>query len=295
MQKIQTGSAILVFTTVWLSRADVGDFGPCTSFFYNECPPKGLEGAKICQRYMNKYHFASLYDRHRRIPLYSAYLFIPASGKRPKTHWKFEPQLAYTKADGNMMPFPSGPIDQNVVESQTVETDYTNSSYTRGHLNPSLHHSDPTEKCSTFTLTNIVPQKEESNDGPWAALEMDVNKRLTSYCEKEAYIVTGAIPYRKDRWIKKDRVAVPEYLWSAYCCPSYRKNISTTFTQEFPTFAAIGRNDPSSTEEIVPIDKSKPKRIRGYDVRLMPLKTLEMFLQDRFGRAISVFYNWCSP
>ncbi|MBN3308724.1 ENDD1 protein, partial [Amia calva] len=188
----------------------------------------------------------------------------------------------------------TGPVDQNVVQSQAIELDYINSSYTRGHLSPSLHHSDDIDKCATFTLTNIVPQKGPSNDGPWAAFEKDIKNRLTSYCAKEAYIVTGVIPYQKDRWIKGDRVAIPEYLWSAYCCPSYNTSIPANLTQAFPTYAAIGRNDPNSTEEIVPVDKTRPKKYLGYDVRLMSLKTLEMYLQDRLGTVFSVFYNGCS-
>ncbi|XP_066554722.1 endonuclease domain-containing 1 protein [Amia ocellicauda] len=294
MLRFHTGAAVLALTAAWVCQADVGDFTPCERFFYNAWPPKGLVGAAICQRYLNKYHFASLYDRHRRTPSYSAYLFSPADTKRPHTHWKYEPQLAYAKADGNMIPFPPGPVDQNVVQSQAIELDYINSSYTRGHLSPSLHHSDDIDKCATFTLTNVVPQKGPSNDGPWAAFEKDIKNRLTSYCAKEAYIVTGVIPYQKDRWIKGDRVAIPEYLWSAYCCPSYNTSIPANLTQAFPTYAAIGRNDPNSTEEIVPVDKTRPKKYLGYDVRLMSLKTLEMYLQDRLGTVFSVFYNGCS-
>ncbi|KAK6470334.1 endonuclease domain-containing 1 protein-like [Huso huso] len=294
-------SVVVALASLWICRAEVGGFTACSQFFYNKLPPTGLESdgtAQICQRYWNRYHFASLYDRRRRTPLYSAYIFSPEGGTRPKINWMYEPQLAYSKAGPDMMPFPRGPIDQNVVESQAVILDYTNSSYTRGHLNPSLHHSDVGDKNATFTLTNIVPQKEGSNDGPWADFEGQTSNLLTKHCEKEAYIVTGVIPYETDRWIKHDRVAIPEYLWSAYCCPSYKvENVPITNLTllGLSTLAAIGRNDPNSTEEIVPIDKKKGKRWRGYDVRRMSLKTLEMYLKQRYGSAISIFDNGCSP
>lgn len=205
------------------------------------------------------------------------------------------PQLADPNADGNMMPFPPGEPDRKVVESQAVEADYINSTFTRGHLNPSLHHRNHTDRSSTFTLTNAVPQKNESNDGPWETLEQTVNKSLEAHCLGEAYIVTGIIPYQKEeRWLKDHRVAVPEYLWSAYCCPNYNQSLPGELKEVFPTYAAIGRNDRNSTEEIVPVSETTRKQFRGYDVRRMPLATLEMYLRDRFGTVVSVFSEQCS-
>ena len=210
-------------------------------------------------------------------------------------HLTFPYQLANSKAGGAMVRFPIPPhkVDQNVVESQAVQQDYTNSSYTRGHLNPSLHHQDRIDRQSTFTLTNAVPQTQESNGGPWADLEDHVNKTLSQYCLGPAHIVTGIIPYRVDRWLKDEhRVAIPEYLWSAYCCPSYSQNLPESLRKTFPTFAAIGRNDPNSTEEIVPVDRTKKENV-GYDVRAMSLADLEMYLRERYRREITVFRNQC--
>lgn len=204
-------------------------------------------------------------------------------------------QLAYSGADGNMIPFPPGPLDPNVVESQAVKPDYINSTYSRGHLNPSLHHQTHEDRSATFTLTNVVPQKAGSNDGPWEVLEQSVNQTLEAFCLGEAYIVTGVMPYRgEERWLKKHRVAVPEYLWSAYCCPSYNKSLPKELEGAFPTYAAVGRNDRSSTEEVVPVNPAAKKQFRGYDVRRMSLETLEMYLRERFQMTISVFYDRCS-
>ncbi|KAJ7984615.1 hypothetical protein DPEC_G00356610 [Dallia pectoralis] len=292
-----TGLALLALASVWYPcGADVGDFSPCLNFFYKSWPPKGLSGTPICQRYENQYRFASLYRRQRRSPVFSAYIYSQPEGKRPSSDWKFEPQLADATADGNMALFPPGVLDPNVVNSQAVKQDYHNTSFTRGHLNPSLHHETHTDRLSTFTLTNVVPQKEGSNNGPWEKLESAVNHTLGSYCVGEAYVVTGVIPYQEDvHWIKGHRVAVPEYLWSAYCCPKYNESIlnAARLGEFFPTYAAIGRNDPNSTEEIVPIDRSSHKMFWGYDVKRMPLDTLEMYLKQRFGSVINVFYEKC--
>lgn len=206
-------------------------------------------------------------------------------------------QLANTKADGNMIPFPVPPatVDQNVVESQAVQKDYINSSYTRGHLNPSQHHNDTVVRHATFTLTNIVPQKPGSNDGPWAKLENYVKQILQKYCLGEAYVVTGVIPYEKDRWLKDEgRVAIPEYMWSAYCCQNYTRDLPKDLSYSFPTFGAIGRNDPNSTQEIVPVNPQRKPKERGYDVARMPLPILEGHLKERYGMPISVFHQQCS-
>ncbi|KAK6324951.1 hypothetical protein J4Q44_G00042930, partial [Coregonus suidteri] len=58
---------------------------------YNATSP-----AYICQRNGNQYYFATLYDRARRIPLYSAYeMDIEGVPDRPGEKWYYEPQLVH--------------------------------------------------------------------------------------------------------------------------------------------------------------------------------------------------------
>ncbi|KAJ7428280.1 endonuclease domain-containing 1 [Willisornis vidua] len=84
---------------LWLGHSEVGtSFDNCLQFFYqNNTPSNVLEPenpAWICQRYNNSYHYATLYDRDLRIPVYSAYIYEPQSGKRPTTPWMLEPQVS---------------------------------------------------------------------------------------------------------------------------------------------------------------------------------------------------------
>lgn len=194
-----------------------------------------------------------------------------------------------------MMPFPPGSLDQNLVDSQGVELDYINSTYSRGHINPSLHHKSNEDRMATFTLTNVVPQKAGSNDGPWETLEQHVNRTLASFCLGESYVVTGVIPYQsEERWLKNHRVAVPEYLWSTYCCPNFNHSLPSELKNAFPTYAAIGRNDRNSSQEIVPVSEKAKKEFKGYDVRRMSLEELEKVLRDRLGTEVRIFYEGCA-
>lgn len=171
--------------------------------------------------------------------------------------------------------------DQNVKDSQAVDEDYTNSVYTRGHLAPSGHQNTKEDRIATFTFTNIVPQMAKSNSGPWNVLENQMLTRFKEICKETMYVITGAIPYESGEHVISKRVHVPEYMWTAYCCPTQQKS------DFFPTYAAVGRNDPNSNEDIV-------NKKNGYDVKEMSLEDLEKVLQKRLKMSgISLFKNKC--
>lgn len=190
-----------------------------------------------------------------------------------------------------MKPFET-PVDQNVIDSQAVLQDYKESIFTKGHLNPSIHQKTEENREATFTLTNIVPQREGSNSGPWRLLENEVLANFKN-CKGAMYVITGSMPYASNEKRINDRVSAPEYLWSAYCCPSYSDNIPESLSTYFPTYAAVGRNDPNSSEEIVPINVKAKDLERGYDVKRMPVKELEAILEKRLGMRIQLFDGQC--
>ncbi|XP_069026735.1 endonuclease domain-containing 1 protein-like [Embiotoca jacksoni] len=296
---LQPAIGALFVLLPWFGGLVVGevgnDFSHCLDFFYKEIPPTGINAAgyqPICQRHKNQYHFASMYHRQHRAPLFSAYILRLKDSKRPEDIWMYEPQLASSKASPEMKPFDT-PVDQNVIESQAVLEDYSESIYTKGHLNPSMHQKTKEDQEATFTLTNIVPQRIGSNSGPWSQLEENVLKKFKTYCTGEMYVITGAMPFKSGaHWIN-GRVSVPEYMWSAYCCPSFKAKLPESVQMFFPTYAAVGRNDPDSGEEIVPVDVKAKKDVRGYDVKPMPLQTLEDILAQRLGMSISLFDGHC--
>ncbi|XP_072289780.1 endonuclease domain-containing 1 protein-like [Eucyclogobius newberryi] len=280
----------VVFVQAELSQ----DFSKCSNFFYRGTPPQGFVGAgrqPICQRFRNQYHFASLYHRENRTPLFSAYTLKPANGKRPNATWMYEPQLSFSRADPEMKPLPYPTTDNNVIESQAVQQDYKHSNYTKGHLNPSMHQETKSNRMATFSLTNIVPQRAGSNSGPWSQLELEVLRRFKRACVGPMYVLTGALPHKHTQHWINNRVLIPEYMWSAYCCPFY--NRSTSDHTHFPTHAAVGRNDRHSDQEIVPIDVKAKRSKWGYDVRRMSLEALEEVLTQRLGAPIRLFQDQC--
>ncbi|XP_036932054.1 endonuclease domain-containing 1 protein-like [Acanthopagrus latus] len=299
MLQFSTGPLLLLLP--WFGGLVIGevsnDFSHCLDFFYEKTPPLGFTKAEyqpICQRYKHTNHFATLYHRRRRTPLYSAYKLSFQKGQnRPGANWEYEPQLASPKAGPDMQPFPRE-IPKRVKNSQAIPEDYKNSSYTRGHLNPSMHHKIKADREATFTLTNIVPQQQGSNQHTWNHLEKEVLNRFKAHCNRLMYVITGVMPYKYEAHQIKKRVSVPEYMWSAYCCPSYKRSLPESARSFFPTYAAVGRNDRDSGEEIVPVNPDANDRIRGYDVRQMPLQELERILRRKLRMPrLSLFKGQC--
>ncbi|NXC71463.1 ENDD1 protein, partial [Anhinga anhinga] len=216
----------VLVSCLWLGRGEVVTSfeSSCPQFFFRKAPPNEAlrpeNPAWICQRYKNQYYFATLYDRNRRIPVYSAYLYQPQPSTRPKAWW-VEPQLigpTYPKTmekECTLLKHYKVTIEE-LRRSQAILEDYKNlTGLNRGHLNPSSHQPDFISGASTFTLTNIVPQDEKLNDGTWKNYEQQTMMRKTRGC-KTTYVVVGAVP--GNNYIAKGRVNKPSHIWSSACC-----------------------------------------------------------------------------
>ncbi|XP_026577754.1 endonuclease domain-containing 1 protein-like isoform X1 [Pseudonaja textilis] len=194
----------------------VQSFRPCNQFFLGGKPPNlsPINPARICQRYRNQYRFATMYDKTRRIPMYSAYKYNRGAGER-LDEWMIEPQLALPQ-DHNRKSMDlesTCGIKRNLLESsQAVDRDYQAAvRQDRGHLAPSFHQPDQDSKAATFTLTNIVPQFRALNQGKWREYEEHIN---TDGC-RETYILVGSVP---GNTLINERVNVPSHIWAAGCC-----------------------------------------------------------------------------
>ncbi|KFU94400.1 Endonuclease domain-containing 1 protein [Chaetura pelagica] len=260
---------------LWLGHGEVVTSlqSSCPQFFFQKTPPNSAltpqNPAWICQRYGNKYYFATLYDRNQRIPVYSAYLYQPGPGKRPNT-WLVEPQLMgpnYPKTmekEWTLLNHFKVSLEQ-LSKSQAVLQDYKNlTGLNRGHLNPSGHHGNSSSRRATFTLTNIVPQDVKLNGGAWNNYEQQTMMRMTKGC-KTTYVVVGAVPGNK--YIANRRVNVPSYIWSSACC-----EVDANNRKAWGVIAENNRNE----------------------VQLLTLGELEDSLTVLYGRgSVSLFHGAC--
>lgn len=96
----------LLFVFVPTGAKVVGSISHCKDFFLEGRPPKIpgiLESGTvtnnnqykvICQLFIKKRRFVTLYDINNKIPVFSAYVYQGQSSRgRPKTTWRVEPQV----------------------------------------------------------------------------------------------------------------------------------------------------------------------------------------------------------
>lgn len=127
--------------------------------------------------------------------------------------------------------------DKNInYEHQAGDTDYNpynQQGFDRGHLFPNSYACDSTEKKSTFTLTNVVPQNKRFNRGKWKKMELCVKKFLDENCinnnnKTEGFVVIGAKPSDSvstdSSLLNNNKINIPSVLWSAFCCCSRSQN-----------------------------------------------------------------------
>ncbi|XP_068128375.1 endonuclease domain-containing 1 protein-like [Hyperolius riggenbachi] len=326
----------LLLATVYEAEGRVAkDFSSCSQFFFNNQKPAGFESiaqphdfkkipdgikriadlsspAYICQMSGGNSYFATLYDRGRRVPLYSAYILDRISGVvqpdcKRINQFKLEPQLAYRELSADMKPVADARTEiknynkkngisereenkQNqpnnlLAASQAMDSDYDNSGYTRGHLNPCGHHGAKDNYVSTYTLTNMVPTLEELNNAAWGPYEIEmINIGKEAKCS-QMYVVTGIVPGNnkigKLNNKQEPRVTIPSYVWNAYCCVN--KNGAP-----IKSGAGIAPNDKSLINSN---DKSSKKD--EFSVDKMEIGELQDKLKKLLNVEIVIFSNNC--
>ncbi|XP_056408822.1 endonuclease domain-containing 1 protein-like [Hyla sarda] len=261
------------FCEVLQSFSDVPN---CQNFFYRGQEPLGLASnttASICQCLQGGYHYATLYHRLARVPIYSAYILEVSTTPRPdlsSSNWYLEPMLGGVFQKEMLQPS-SSTMQQNlpdVEDSQAVNDDYRNSGYSRGHVNPSGHHSRVSQ-LSTFTFTNMAPQDSTFNSGTWNQYETFLRDKILTSCQ-QTYVLSGVIISGshpgEGKWLR-NRVNVPTFFWSAFCC------VRSDGTRRVE--GRLGRN-------------TSP-----YDVVTKTIPELEAILGGVYGGRVALFSGGC--
>ncbi|XP_027562757.1 endonuclease domain-containing 1 protein-like [Neopelma chrysocephalum] len=235
---------------LWLGHGEVVNSfaSTCDQFFYQNMPAaKGLEPqnpAWICQTLNNQQFFATLYDKKERIPVYSAYIYQPGTGKR-REEWMVEPQLIRDNLPKEMETEKTlretYSVSQKAInDSQAVYQDYLKlKGLDRGHLNPVSHHDTQDGRDATFTLTNIVPQNTKLNSDAWNHYEQKTMPKKSKDCQT-TYAIVGAVP--GNSYIAGGRVNVPSHIWASACCKT-KQNIVIAW-------GAIAENNQNKIQEL---------------------------------------------
>lgn len=97
--------------------------------------------------------------------------------------------------------------------------DYRRSGFDRGHMTPSGDAPTEAAQSQTFALSNVVPQTNALNSGPWSHIEQMV--RNLALRDGEVYVVTGPAYHSSViASIGQDHVEVPTSTWKAVYDPS---------------------------------------------------------------------------
>ena len=104
--------------------------------------------------------------------------------------------------------------------------DYRKSGYTRGHMAPAMDMRwDRQAMSECFLMTNMCPQAEKLNNGPWRHLEESVHR----WAKRDGSIVvyTGPIMGGSVRHIgPKNDIAVPAAFYKVLYAPTQRRTIA---------------------------------------------------------------------
>ncbi|XP_058233323.1 endonuclease domain-containing 1 protein-like [Hemibagrus wyckioides] len=255
---------LCLFTSIVLraltGEAKVADnFSECSQYFYKSTEPSGMDqnAKKICQMYgYGGFYYATLYSVHHRIPLYSAYMLdhkCTTNQGVTTFPWHIEPQISNINEPKMVRESES---DKNSIKrNQAISSDYAETGYDRGHLNPkSFQCSEGRE--ATFTLTNVAPMDACFNRIYWKNCESNLRKILMDQLKKDnylanVYLVTGTVLDQNLRIPQSEnsqesqRVTVPSHIWTAVC---YKHNFDD---KKSFSFGYIGKNEPETS--IIPM------------------------------------------
>lgn len=199
-------------------------------FFRSESPTlsESFENYEL----LNQKYYATLYDKTRKIPVYSAYK-LDSSMRRTSGRvgiWK---------------------INHALLANQQPSTKTLDTGLHRGHLYPQFYAGKLEIKQLTNLVTNFAAQYGKFNQNTWKRLEEHLYKAsfdecIDRYRGAKSYFLTGVIPGRNK---SKSGINIPDYFWTAVCCDT-----STATHQDYElkgwSFAYIVQNLPLKRLEI---------------------------------------------
>ena len=95
-----------------------------------------------------------------------------------------------------------------------VTSDYTGSGYSRGHMVMSEQRTaTDADNQATFYMTNVLPQYQDMNGGPWLRFE-NQNNDLARLSNKELYVISGGTYTASPATLNNaGKVQIPSFTW----------------------------------------------------------------------------------
>lgn len=132
-----------------------------------------------------------------------------------KTHYGDAPRSTSFYADATL---PSGCY-------RVVSSDYTNSGYSRGHMVRSEERTwSSDDNKQTFLMTNILPQYQDLNGGPWYKFEQYLQE-LAQGQNKEIYVISGGTGNR-GTLNGAGKVVIPTYTYKIAVIMPYGQGLA---------------------------------------------------------------------
>ena len=161
----------------------------CPQFILNGAPITSVDGQFLCRT-----NYALHYRNSTKTPEYVT------------EHVTKESVTGTAKRKNNFRADPD-------IESQYQShlTDYDGTHYDRGHMAPAGDNTQNSEIMSeSFLLSNMVPQDQENNRGPWKQIETLVRNWVLD--NHDIYVISGTI-YKEQYKTIGNGVGVPNQLW----------------------------------------------------------------------------------
>lgn len=158
--------------------------------------------------------------------------------------------------------------DGNLPESERSELDdYRRSGWDRGHLAPSADMPSREAQQESFRLSNIVPQNNAMNGGPWVELEQRVRGEAR---KRKVYVVTGPL-FRGSTDALKKRVLIPTAMFKAMYAVDKGAVVFIVENSEKGTAYTLSVDQFTKTFGLDPFPGLKGP-VRSHDLALGPLR-----------------------
>lgn len=177
---MKVAAAVLLFLIVLhpgMAKAEPG-FEACMDMFPGEAVPAGSQehDSDVCKILDGQALYAVRFDRVRQIPDWAAHRLTLA-------HYEELESLKNRPAF-----FPEPQIDGN---DQAIGDSYKYTAYSRGHVVPAKDMTwDRKAWKETFSLINVVPQKQFFNAGTWLGMEKHVRDMVGKH-ERTVWALSG--------------------------------------------------------------------------------------------------------